>query len=137
MENNLFRKNAMDRISSPEQLQDYMRVTNPAVWMVLAAIIVLLAGLIIASVFGQLETKLPVRASIRDGLATIQVEGASADLLKEGMPVRVKDQEATIADVSWTSPQAVSVSAKVSLPDGDYDAVIVTESISPISFLTN
>ena len=33
MENKLFRQKSIDRVSSPEQLQDYMRVTNPGVWM--------------------------------------------------------------------------------------------------------
>lgn len=34
MENKLFRQKSIDRVSSPEQLQDYMRVTNPGVWMI-------------------------------------------------------------------------------------------------------
>ena len=33
MENKLFRQKSIDRVLSPEQLQDYMRVTNPGVWM--------------------------------------------------------------------------------------------------------
>ena len=39
---NLFRKKSLDRISSPEELHDYLRVTSPSLWMVLAAIMVLL-----------------------------------------------------------------------------------------------
>ena len=65
MESKVFRQKSMDRISSPEQLEDYMRVTNPGVWMVLAAVIVLLAGILAASVFGRLETTLSARAEIK------------------------------------------------------------------------
>ena len=43
MKNDLFRKSSIDRISSPEQLNDYIRVTNPSIWVILAAIIILLA----------------------------------------------------------------------------------------------
>ena len=65
MQSHLFRKQNVERISSPEQLQDYMRVTNPGIWMVLAAVIVLLAGILAASVFGRLETTLSARAEIK------------------------------------------------------------------------
>ena len=47
MEQSLFRKKSLDRISSPEQLNDYLRVTNPTVWVVLGAVILLLLGVIV------------------------------------------------------------------------------------------
>ena len=40
----VYRKASVERISSPEQLNDYLRVTNPSVWIVLAAVVLLLAG---------------------------------------------------------------------------------------------
>ena len=40
----IFRQKSMEKISSPEQMNDYIRVSNPSVWMILAAVIVLLAG---------------------------------------------------------------------------------------------
>ena len=47
MDNQIFRKESLDQISSPEQLNDYLRVTNPAVWLVLTAVILLLAGMLL------------------------------------------------------------------------------------------
>ncbi len=52
-----------------------MRVTNPGVWMMQAAVIVLLAGILAASVFGRLETTLSARAEIKGGVATVISEG--------------------------------------------------------------
>ena len=52
---NLFRKKSLDRVSSPEQLNDYIRVTSPSVWLVLLAIVLLLAGILIWSTFGKVE----------------------------------------------------------------------------------
>ena len=37
MSDQIFRKKSLDRISSPEQLNDYIRVANPGIWMILAA----------------------------------------------------------------------------------------------------
>ena len=53
----IFRQKSMDRISSPEQLNDYIRVTTPPVWLVLIAIALLLAGMLAWSVFGTLEAR--------------------------------------------------------------------------------
>ncbi len=41
MDQNLFREKSIDRISSPEQLNDYLRVTSPAVWVILLAVVLL------------------------------------------------------------------------------------------------
>ena len=44
LENRLFRQQSMDQVNSPEQIRDYLRVTSPKLWMVIAAVLVLLAG---------------------------------------------------------------------------------------------
>ena len=42
MNDQLFRKKSVERVSSPEQLNDYIRVANPSVWMILAAIVMVI-----------------------------------------------------------------------------------------------
>ena len=54
-ENTIFREKSMDRVTSPEALNDYIRVTTPSVWIILAALITLLAGMIIWSMFGTVK----------------------------------------------------------------------------------
>ena len=51
--NGIFRQKSIDKVSSPEKLDDYIRVTTPSVWITLAAILVLLAGAIIWGIFGE------------------------------------------------------------------------------------
>lgn len=56
MENNtIFRQKSIYKVSSPEKLDDYIRVTTPSVWIVLIAIVLLLAGGIVWSIFGEVE----------------------------------------------------------------------------------
>ena len=55
MNNNIFRKKSIDKVSSPEKLDDYIRVTTPGVWIVLIAIVLLLIGAVIWGVFGNVE----------------------------------------------------------------------------------
>ena len=44
-----------ERISSPEQLNDYIHVTTPSIWLVLLALIILLAGMLVWGIFGTVE----------------------------------------------------------------------------------
>ena len=52
----IFREKSMERVSSPEALNDYIRVTTPSVWVVLIALVVLLLGMLAWSIFGTVET---------------------------------------------------------------------------------
>ena len=54
MNNGLFRKKSMNKVSSPEKLDEYIRVTTPSVWIALAAMVILLIGVIIWGCFGEL-----------------------------------------------------------------------------------
>ena len=53
MSNGLFREKTLKRVSSPEQLDDYIRVISPGVWLVLSGIIVLLLGVLAWAVLGS------------------------------------------------------------------------------------
>ena len=52
----IFREKSMNRVSSPEALNDYIRVTTPSVWIVLIALVLLLVGMLAWSIFGTVET---------------------------------------------------------------------------------
>lgn len=56
---NVFREKSIERVSSPEQLNDYIRVTTPSVWLVLAALVLLLAGMLAWCTLGTVEAVNP------------------------------------------------------------------------------
>ena len=53
----LFRKKSLDRVSAPEELNDYIRVTGVPVWIILIALVIILVGMIFWSVFGTVEAQ--------------------------------------------------------------------------------
>jgi uncharacterized membrane protein len=52
---NIYRKKSLERAKDPEQLDDYIRVTSPGVWMILAVVILLLVGFLVWGLFGTIE----------------------------------------------------------------------------------
>ncbi|MBR1383684.1 MAG: hypothetical protein IJ555_07740 [Ruminococcus sp.] len=131
----IFRKSSMDRISSPEQLTDYLKVTNPGIWVLLAAVILLLGGLFAWSMVGNLETVADGVAVIDDGQAVIMVTDTSKGEIASGMTVRIGDDEYSIATVESDDYGRTVAYAPIDKTDGKYDVKIVTESIHPIKFL--
>ena len=143
MQDRLFRNKTVERISSPEQLQDYMRVTNPGIWMVLAAVIALLAGLLVASALVKVETTVSARGEIPEAGSAIVMElpGEDGEAVREGMTVRLAGASGRV-DYVYESDGTRIVTASLDasekpLPAGVYDVQIVTEALSPISFLLN
>ena len=65
MNNELFRKESVDRVSTPEQLNDYIKVVSPGIWILLFAIIILLVGIIVWAVVSSVVLNDP------QGVATL------------------------------------------------------------------
>ena len=138
MSEKLFRKKSLDKIASPESLTDYIRVTNPGVWLVLAALIVLLAGACVWAIFGRMETKLPVRAKVENGRAAITLTADEAASVLPGMKVLYEGGENEILSVEGPDENGLYTAvSSFDISDGTVQAEIVTESVSPMSFIVN
>ncbi len=121
MDQNLFRKNSIDRISSPEQLNDYLRVTNPSVWAVLLAIILLLAGLLVWSSVATIESYATGTSEVSGGLMTIRFDDQTfAANVEKGMTVSAGDTQGVIASVGRDENGLIIATANISLADGFY-----------------
>ena len=130
----IFRKKSIERISSPEQLTDYLRVTNPGIWIVLAAIVTLLVGFFVWMGVDTIETTVPVGVSMEGAHATVAVTEGDVKIEKD-MTLRVGGKEAAIQSTKTDEYGRTVGLANVDLTDGMYDGVLVTEAVHPIQFL--
>lgn len=157
MNKQLFNKSNMDKISSPEQLHDYVKVANPGIWMAISAIVILLAGVVVWGFIGKIDTTM-ASAIVTDGGNSVMYIGESdVEKLEIGMKVRSENKEYSITAIaeepikvdSSLTDYAIHASGltlgewvyEVSIDgehsDGVNKADIVIESISPISFILN
>ena len=132
-DNSVFRKKALDRIAAPDQLTDYLRVTNPGVWALLTAVILLLAGIFAWSMVGMLETTADAVVIVEGETASIAAAGQ--EKIEEGMPLRIAGEEYKIVSVRADEYGRTVGYAQVDLPDGTYEGKVVTQKIHPIAFL--
>lgn len=137
MKEEIFRKKSIERIKSPESLNDYVRVVTPSVWIVLVAVILLLIGACIWGVFGRIESTVAVTVTVEEGTAT----GIVADTaLPVGAAVRIDSVTYSVASVTTddsTGRLFATFTFAAPLPDGTYGAEVTTGSVRPFSFLIN
>ena len=124
---------AMEHISSPEQLTDYLRVTSPGMWVILAVIIMMLAGVLAWSMVGNIEVRKSVVAVVSDHEARIISE--DADEIADGSSVWIKGREYKLDKTMSVEYGKELLETSTHLPDGNYDAYIVLKEIHPIEFL--
>ena len=157
MNEQLFRKKSIDRVSSPEQLDACLRVANPGIWIVLAAIAVLLTGVCVWGILGHLDTTVNAVAVCENGTVTLYVKDEDGKSVQAGMEVQIGETACAVVTVS---PMPINAGAELRdyarhvgsfaeadwvyavrtdarLPDGVHSAKIIVESVSPMSFVVN
>ena len=95
----LFREKSLEAVESPESLNDYLRVTSPGVWLVLAAVIALLLGGIFWSIFGRINTTVSVAVVADDAKSGVVIElNCETDFV--GMNEKFKGYAENIAKIA-------------------------------------
>ncbi len=158
MQASLFNKSDVDRANAPEELNDYIRVESLSVWIILAAAIVFLIGVVIWGIFGTVGTTLEVCAAVEGDSAVCYVSAQDISELEVGMEVSVGDSKGGVCSIpdapvridadfdeyalylSGFSRGDYCYAVDVDLTDvkdGIYPAVITLESLHPIFFITH
>lgn len=152
----LFREKSLEAVESPESLNDYLQVTSPSVWLVLAAVIALLVGTVLWGVFGRINTTLGVAVTASEGRCVCVVPYESLERVMDCDTVSVEGQDyplrrdqasRTVIISEDTNPYlrvtgglrigdvAVEIPVDAPFSDGIYAGTVITESLRPMSLL--
>ena len=139
MNEDVFRKKSLDKVKSPENLDDYIRVSNPGVWLLLVSVVVLLLGACVWGVFGHIDGTVDANVSAEDGRIICYVAEDSISSVKVGMTVEFEDFTAEIAETGQkeNSRYICVLQSEQQIPDGIYDGKIIISRIRPMSFVVN
>ena len=138
MEKSLFRKESLQRLSSPEQLSEYLHVTSPASRIVLGAAILFIVSLLIWSSVTAVESYAAGKAEVHGGVLTLTFDDAKkAENIEVGMNVRVGDTMMPVMSIGHDADGRVFAVADTKLPDGSYAARVGYNSTQIIELLFN
>jgi len=134
--NIIFREEALDNLSTPDQLTDYLRVSKSRAWILVTAIIIVLAGLILWAFMGRFQLSNQGMASIVEGEATIILQDQSKNMIYNGQKAyTLTDDELYISEVIYDEYERPVGYAKTDLEDGVYEVRIVSGELSPMELL--
>ena len=77
MSRQIFRQTSLDHLSTPEQLDQVMRVTSPAAWLTLTTVFVLVVGSVIWSFIGTVPVKVTGRGILLSADGVLDVVSSS------------------------------------------------------------
>ncbi len=157
MKENIFRKESLEKIESPDELDKYVKVTNPKIWILLLAIIVLLVGGCIWGFFGRLNTVVKGACISIDGKQECVVNESDAGKIQIGNTVKIANAFGVITNIDMLPAQYFDVAkkhnytvmpgqqngevrefeAKTDVPDGTYFMEVIVESKAPFAFVFN
>lgn len=156
MNNTIFRQKTIDTINSPENLNDYVKVTNPSIWIILVGVIVLIIGMSVYGILGRIDTNVNAAVEVNGGVITAYIDEADIDKIDDSLLVKINGTEYSIKNIAdrpvknesidefvlhksnmemsqWLYP----VTLNGTLNDGVYTATITVDQISPVSYAFN
>ena len=139
MNEQIFRKKSLDRVKSPESLDDYIRVANPGVWLLMISVIILLVGACIWGIFGHIDSTVTTAVRVENGSAACYIADDDISSVKAGLNVKFDDFEALITGIEEKAELGYvgTLLLTEAIPDGFYEGKIVIESVKPLSFVFN
>ena len=131
----IFRQKNLAQMSSPEELSDILKVVNPSGWVILLSVFLILAGLFVWCLVGNVEKKINSSVEVSNGTAHFVIKDTA---IKSGMKVIIGDTESLIRDTGQNKNGYYIGAADVpEMTDGIYKAKITIEKINPIKLLFN
>lgn len=160
MAGKLFREKNIEKVTSPEQLNDYIRVTSPGVCLTLGAVLVFLVCVCVWAAAGTLDITVQAKGLADGKLLYCYLDEEEIRYVREGMAVRTETGEGTVTGVSEIPDDYETMVQKLGgesmvhalhIQEGEWrylveisreedsegllDISIVTERVSPISYM--
>ncbi len=140
------KKNAAPEINDPEQLYEYVKIIKPGSWMLLLGTLLIFVVFWFMVTSDELVDGLTCACVCDDGVMTVFLGADNLDAVKQGMEVIIEGTRYHVTDIVAAVPdetdsyylfvvQASGIDhgegiytfdIKTGLPDGLYEAVIVT-----------
>lgn len=127
---NLFRQESLDRIESPEKLDQYIKVSNPGTWILILALLLVVLGAGIWAFTGSLPETIETQGlSMEDNQVVVYIEPSQTqeELVGKEVHLTLPDNSTVTGTVSSVSEVPVSFEEIAQ----DVDSQWILEEIVP------
>ncbi len=125
----IFRQKSIDKLRSPDQLDEYLHAEGPGMWLVLIAVVLVLGGILVWGFLASTESYVHGKAAVEDGTMTfIPEDEYYSSYMKEGLVIISGEHSSEITAVGEDEEGRTFAVANSDLPDGIYSAKIGYDS---------
>ena len=124
-------KKAVNKVTTPEDLNKSLKSTHPITWVVLTSVLLCLVAFFVWSILAEIEYIIKGTATLVGGEATLNIEEKNLSKLKVGQKVVISSKEGKIEEINEDGYPIIS---NFELNDGDYEYYIVIKTIKPIDY---
>lgn len=157
MKSNLFREKAIKKITSPVQINEYIRTSNPSIWIIFSAVILLLIGALLWALLGKVDISVSSVTVSENGTSYCYISENDIDHINSDTYAEIEDKKYKLENISKLPVPATDKISKYGLHlgnfndddwvyiaqiksdinEGIYKTKIIIDSVSPISLLLN
>lgn len=142
MENNLFRKNSLESISSPERLNEYIKITNPGVWSFLLGCLLLVIAVGVWAFTGSIPETVKAEGILfpQNGVTSVipyaggrisDMRVKIGDFVEAGQILAVIPQEKIIRQIDELKGKEAVEQKKIETLQNEYESQSLV--VSPVS----
>jgi len=154
--NTIFRQKSLDRVTSVEDMEKYIKTTTPSLWLLLVSIIVFLVGVITWAATGKINVETVSGCNVNDGKVKCIISEDRYESITEYSFIEINDNVFKITNINGpieakldgdlsalhtsnieTGSWYYEVNGSCNLSNGEYKGKVVFEQVSPITFVIN
>ena len=117
----LFREKALKKMFSPEEINHYIKTSNLSMWLVFAAVTILLAGFVFWSVCGEIQLRFSAVTVSENGTAYCYIAEDYIDEISSDATVRIEGKTYMVGSVSEVPVPAAEHLSSYALHLGDFE----------------
>lgn len=158
MDKGIFREKSIQRVSSPEQLDRYVKSGSRGYLVLLVAIIVLLVGTLVWASVGRLETRTETACAVQNGTLYCLLNETDGERINAELAV-IRIQDTEYGDLTVEGPMLIGatgtdsrlfksvdmdeedwcyrITCPAELEDDIYRCVAVLDTVSPLTLIFN
>lgn len=157
MKEEIFRKKSLEKISSPERIDEYIKTENLSLRLIIIAVAIVFLGFVLWSILGKIQISETAVTVCKNGRAVCYINENNSEDISENtefniegenfymknitkIPCKVSDvlseYEAHVVgfdENAWV----YAVELEPEVKDGIYKTKVILNSVSPISLLLN
>ena len=138
MGNSLFREKSIERIQSPDDLNEYLRVTRPSVFVILIAAMLILGGLFAWSTFTSI-TSYAYGTAVSDGRVLVATfdDYSTSKYINDSMELVIGGEKQDIDSIGMDDKGNITAVCICGFPAGEYEVKVGYRRTQLIDMLIN